>query len=107
MKGFVVLGEGELDIRDFAYPFPELDEVVVAIEASGMRGTGLNHRQGLKRSEDNLFTEGHDPAPPLPRRGRTRSSNITWAWQLRTGSLSMDCAASSCRLPSTRGGHAG
>lgn len=70
MKGFVVLGEGELDIRDFAYPFPELDEVVVAIEALGMRGTGLNHRQGLKRSEDNLFIEGHDPRATLAASGK-------------------------------------
>lgn len=62
MKGIVVLGEGELEIRDFPDPTPGPDEVVIKMKASGMCGTDLHHLHGPKRGEDQIFIEGHEPA---------------------------------------------
>lgn len=61
MRGIVVLGEGELEIRDFADPVPGSDEVVLRMKASGMCGTDLHHLHGPRRSEDQIFIEGHEP----------------------------------------------
>lgn len=61
MKGMVVLGEGEMELREFPDPVPAPDEVVIQIKASGMCGTDLHHLNGPKRDEDKIFIEGHEP----------------------------------------------
>ncbi len=42
MKGMVVLGGGELELRDFPDPVPAPDEVVIRMKASGMCGSDLH-----------------------------------------------------------------
>lgn len=61
MKGIVVLGEGDLEIRDFPDPEPGPDEAIVRMKASGMCGTDLHHLHGPRRTEDKIFIEGHEP----------------------------------------------
>jgi threonine dehydrogenase-like Zn-dependent dehydrogenase len=61
MKAVVFLGERELEIRDYVDPTPGLDEVIVAIKASGMCGSDLHYYRGPKRLEHEQVIEGHEP----------------------------------------------
>lgn len=61
MKGVVILGEGALEVRDFADPAPGPDEVVLRMKASGICGTDLHHLHGPRRAQDAIFIEGHEP----------------------------------------------
>ncbi|APZ55245.1 zinc-dependent alcohol dehydrogenase family protein [Salipiger abyssi] len=62
MKGVVILGQGELEIREFPDPEPGPDEIVITMKASGMCGTDLHHlREPCRRTEDKIFIEGHEP----------------------------------------------
>jgi len=61
VKAVVFLGEGKLDIREYADPVPGPDEVVIRMKASGMCGSDLNHLHGPLRTGPELVIEGHEP----------------------------------------------
>lgn len=61
MRGIVILGEGNLEIRDFPDLTPGPDEVVLRMKASGICGTDLHHLHGPLRGEGEIFIEGHEP----------------------------------------------
>lgn len=65
MRGLVFLGEGKVELREFADPRPGPGEVVVAIRASGMCGSDLRPYE-LGQSS---FVTGHEPCGVVAERG--------------------------------------
>ena len=65
MQGLVFLGEGKVELREFADPRPGPGEVVVAIRASGMCGSDLRPYE-LGQSS---FVTGHEPCGVVAERG--------------------------------------
>ena len=61
MKGVVILGEGELELRDYPDPEPGPDEIVISVKASGMCGTDLHMLNGARREGDAQIIAGHEP----------------------------------------------
>ena len=61
MRGVVFLGDRKLALHDFPDPTPDAGEVVLAIKASGMCGSDLNHYRGPAKAESALVIAGHEP----------------------------------------------
>lgn len=71
MRGLVMLGERELELREFPDPTPGPGEVVVAIKASGMCGSDLTPYRAPRGNRDleNLPISGHEPCGVVVERG--------------------------------------
>ena len=65
MRGLVFLGDGQVELREFADPRPGAGEVVVAIRASGMCGSDLRPYQ----AGQSAFVTGHEPCGVVAERG--------------------------------------
>src|SRR5438445_5778769 len=65
MRGLVFLGDGQVELREFADPRPGAGEVVVAIRASGMCGSDLRPFQ----AGQSAFVTGHEPCGVVAERG--------------------------------------
>lgn len=64
MKGVILLGDGDLEIREFQRPVPGFGEVVVEMKASGLCGsdlTPLRMPKAQRGDPDKLFISGHEP----------------------------------------------
>src|SRR5438067_2332635 len=69
MRGVVFLGDRKLALRDFPDPAPDKGEVVLAIKASGMCGSDLNHYRGPAKAESAQVIAGHEPCGLIAARG--------------------------------------
>jgi threonine dehydrogenase-like Zn-dependent dehydrogenase len=71
MRGLVMLGDREVELRDFPDPVPGPGEVVVAIKASGMCGSDLSPYRAPRGNRDlaNLPISGHEPCGVVVERG--------------------------------------
>ena len=64
MRGVVLLGDGELEVRDFPRPEPGYGEVLVRMKASGVCGSDLNPLRAPKAQRGDpskLNISGHEP----------------------------------------------
>jgi threonine dehydrogenase-like Zn-dependent dehydrogenase len=63
MRGVVLLGERQVEVRDFPDPAPGPDEVVVAMKASGICGSDLRPYREARRDRDpeRAVVSGHEP----------------------------------------------
>lgn len=69
MKGVVFTGNRELELREFADPAPEEDDVVIEIKASGMCGSDL-HTYRSADGNGALYIAGHEPCGVVVARGK-------------------------------------
>lgn len=63
MRGVVFTGNRGVEVREFAYPAPGTDEIVIKVRASGMCGSDLHtYRSAPAGSTDALLIQGHEPS---------------------------------------------
>jgi threonine dehydrogenase-like Zn-dependent dehydrogenase len=61
MRGLVLLGERQTELRGYPDPSPGPHDVVVAMKASGICGSDLRPYRGPRRDPDKVFISGHEP----------------------------------------------
>jgi threonine dehydrogenase-like Zn-dependent dehydrogenase len=63
MRGVVLLGERQVEVRDFPDPVPGPDDVVVEMKASGICGSDLRPYRDTRRERDpeRVVISGHEP----------------------------------------------
>jgi threonine dehydrogenase-like Zn-dependent dehydrogenase len=61
MRGFVLLGERQTEMRDFPDPQPGPHDVVLEMKASGICGSDLRPYRGTRRPDAQVFISGHEP----------------------------------------------
>ena len=61
MRGFLLLGERQTEMRDFPDPEPGPHDVVVEMKASGICGSDLRPYRGARRDPAQAFISGHEP----------------------------------------------
>ena len=61
MRGFLLLGERQTEMRDFPDPEPGPHDVVLEMKASGICGSDLRPYRGPRRDPAGAFISGHEP----------------------------------------------
>ena len=63
MRGIVLLGQGELEIREFPDPVPGPQEVVVRVKTAAICGSDIHMYHAPKRQDGKSgLIAGHEPA---------------------------------------------
>lgn len=74
MKAAVLTEHRHVELRDIAEPQPQADEIVIAVEASGICGSDLHAWHGRHPFRQPPVVLGHEPAGTVYKRGSDVSS---------------------------------